>query len=172
MKNIIIRYGVVACLIVVGTPLLSGLIIGFGRESFAIGELIGYTSMIVAMSTVYFAIRKYRDNLNGGALSFGTGLKIGSLISVLGGLAFAAYNILFVTVIMPDFNEQYFAYSQGIEVGSPNFEWEFNAMMESNPFMFSLLGGTLLMFVTVFLIGFVMSVISSIILQRKTMAAQ
>ncbi|WP_323756843.1 DUF4199 domain-containing protein [Roseivirga sp.] len=171
MKNIVVRYGVIASLIVVGVPLLSGLIIGFGMDSFAMGEIVGYTSMIVAMTTVYFAMRHYRDQINNGMLSFGLGLKIGSLISVLAGIAFAIYNVVFVTFIMPDFNEQYFAYAEGLELGTPEFEAKFAAMMESNGFMFSVLGGTILMFATVFLIGFIMSVISSLILQRKQVIA-
>ncbi|KYG78908.1 DUF4199 domain-containing protein [Roseivirga echinicomitans] len=171
MKNIVVRYGVIASLIVVGVPLLSGLIIGFGMDSFAMGEIVGYTSMIVAMTTVYFAMRHYRDQINKGVLSFGLGLKIGSLVSVLAGIAFAIYNVVFVTFIMPDFNEQYFAYAEGLELGTPEFEAKFTAMMEANGFMFSVLGGTILMFSTVFLIGFIMSLISSLILQRKQVMA-
>jgi len=171
MKNIVVRYGVIASLIVVGVPLLSGLIIGFGMDSFAMGEIIGYASMIVAMTTVYFAMRHYRDQINKGVISFGLGLKIGSLISVLAGIAFAIYNVVFVTFIMPDFNEQYFAYAEGLELGTSEFEAKFAAMMEANSFMFSVLGGTILMFSTVFLIGFIMSVISSLMLQRKQVMA-
>tara|TARA_R100000005_G_C4896613_1_gene140791 strand:- start:8 stop:319 length:312 start_codon:yes stop_codon:yes gene_type:complete len=99
MKNIIVRYGVIASLIVVGVPLLSGLIIGFGIDSFAMGEIVGYTSMIVAMTTVYFGMRQYRDQMNNGIITFGTGLKMGSLISVLAGIAFALYNVVFVTIM-------------------------------------------------------------------------
>lgn len=175
MKNIVVRYGVIASLIVVGVPLLSGLIIGFGMDSFAMGEIVGYTSMIVAMTTVYFAMHHYRDQINKGVLSFGLGLKIGSLISVLAGIAFAIYNVVFVTFIMPDFNKQYFAYAyayaEGLELGTPEFEAKFAAMMEANSFMFSVLGGTILMFSTVFLIGFIVSLISALILQRKQVMA-
>lgn len=171
MKNIIVRYGIIAALIVVGAPVFLGLIIGFGIDSFAMGEIVGYTSMVVAMITVYFAMRHYRDRLNHGVITFGTGLKIGSLISVLAGIAFAIYNIVFVTIIMPDFNEQYFAYTEGLEIGTPEFEAKFTAMMESNGFMFSIFGGTILMFTTVFLIGFIISVISALMLQRKHVVA-
>jgi len=172
MKKIFIKYGLIAGLIVVGVPVVLSLFTGFGPESFAIGEIIGYASIIVAMATVYFAMRQYRDNLNEGRLSFGRGLKIGTVISAIGGIAFAIYNVVFVTWIMPDFNEQYFAYSMGLEVGTPEFESQFAAMMESNGFMYSLLGGTILMFLTVFLIGFIISVISALILQSKPKIAQ
>jgi hypothetical protein len=171
MKKLILKYGLISSAIVVGVPVISSLFIGFGPESFGKGEIIGYTSMIVAMATVYFAMRHYRDELNNGMLSFGQGLSIGSLISVMAGVAFAIYNVVFVTWIMPDFNEQYFAYSSGLEVGSTRFEMEYANMMAENGFMFSTLGGTLLMFATVFLIGFVLSVISALIVQKKSVTA-
>jgi hypothetical protein len=171
MKKLILKYGLISSAIVVGAPVLSSIFIGFGPESFGKGEIIGYTSMIVAMATVYFAMRHYRDELNNGLLSFGQGLSIGSLISVMAGVAFAIYNVVFVTWIMPDFNEQYFAYSSGLEVGSDRFEMEYANMMAENGFMFSTLGGTLLMFATVFLIGFVLSVISALIVQKKSVTA-
>jgi hypothetical protein len=171
MKKLVLKYGLISSAIVVGVPVISSLFIGFGPESFGKGEIIGYTSMIVAMATVYFAMRHYRDELNNGMLSFGQGLSIGSLISVMAGVAFAIYNVVFVTWIMPDFNEQYFAYSSGLEVGSTRFEMEYTNMMAENGFMFSTLGGTLLMFATVFLIGFVLSVISALIVQKKSVTA-
>ncbi len=167
MKNLIKKYGLISALIVVGAPLIANLITGFNKESFALGEIIGYNSMIVAMATVFVAMKHYRDNLKEGVMSFGEGLKLGLGISVIGGIAFALYNAVFVTYIMPDFNEQYFAYQSGLEMGSAQFTTEYNTMMEENGFMFSLLGGLLLMFFTVFLIGFVESVIGAMVLKRK-----
>lgn len=167
MKNLIKKYGLISALIVVGVPVISNLITGYNKESFALGEIIGYTSMIVAMASVFVAMKHYRDNENHGNLSFGEGLKIGLGISVIGGLAFAIYNAVFVTWLMPDFNEQYFAYSTGLEIGSAEFDSQYATMMEENGFMFSLVGGSLLMFFTVFLIGFVESIIGAMVLKKK-----
>lgn len=167
MKKVVLKYGLIASAITVGVPVISGLFMGNGPESFGQGEIVGYTSMIVAMCTVYFAMRHVRDKLNNGILSFGQGLKIGTIISIMGGLAFAIYNIVFVTLIMPDFNEQYFAYTSGLEIGTSEFEAQYAVAMQENAFMFSLAGGTLLMFLTVFLIGLVLSLISALIVQNK-----
>ena len=171
MKKIVLKYGTIASIIVVGIPAVSMVFTGSGRDSFDMGEVIGYSSMIVAMGLVYFAMRYFRDKENEGELTFGQGMKIGVLISAMGGAAWGLYNYIFVTFIMPDFNEQYYAHQTGQEIGSPEFEQGFAQMMEANGFMFSKAGGTLLMFVTVFLIGFIISVISSLILQRKSVAA-
>jgi len=167
MKSIIKKYGILAALICVGFPVLSSLVIGIDSNSYGIGELVGYASIVVAMSLVYFAMRNYRDKENEGQLNFGDGMKIGTIISAIGGLAFAAYNLVFVTLIDPDFNEKYFANQKGLERGTDEFEREFSALIESGGFMYTIAGGTVLMFFTVFLIGFVLTVISSLVLKTK-----
>ena len=171
MKNILIKYGGFASAVVVGFPVLTGLLVGYGPDNFALSEVIGYTSIIVAMASVYFAMKHYRDNENAGAISFGQGMKIGLAISSVGGVAFALYNLVFVTWIMPDFNEQYYAYSSGNKVGTPQFETGYAELMETQGFMFSKLGGSPLMFATVFMIGLVISLISAMILQKKAAAS-
>lgn len=102
-------------------------------------------------------------------ISFGESMKIGLVISAMGGIAWGLYNFIFVTWIMPDFNQQYFAYAEGLEIGTPDFEVKFEALMNgSESFMYTHLGGTILMFFTVLLIGLVISLISSLVLQSKS----
>ncbi|MBO3698611.1 DUF4199 domain-containing protein [Roseivirga sp. E12] len=173
MKRILKIYSPYVLAILVGIPVLSGLITGFGPESFSSGEIIGYSSMIVAMGLIFFAIRNHRDKVNDGVISFGESMKIGLSLSTLGGLAWGLYNFVFVTWIMPDFNEQYVAYVEGLEVGTPAFQAKYDALMSgSESFMYTPIGGTILMFMTVFLIGFVITVISSLVLQSKQKMAE
>ena len=167
MKILIKKYGSIAALIVVGIPVIQNLITGTSKESFALGEIVGYTTMVIAMATVFVAMKHYRDNLNNGAMTFGQGIRLGLGISAVGGVAFAIYNAVFVTLIMPDFNKQYFSYQTGLEVGTDEFQSQFNAMMETSGWMFSAVGGSILMFFTVFLIGFVESLIAAMIFQKK-----
>ncbi len=172
MKKVITKYGLIACAIVIGIPVLSMAITGFGPESFDLGAIIGYSSMIVAMGLIYFAIRNHRDKHNGGIVSFGEGMKIGLAISTMGGIVWGIYNLIFVTWIMPDFYEQYVSHSSGLEIGTQEFERHFNETMEANSFFYSDFGGTLLMFLTVFLIGFVISIISALVLQKRVGTVQ
>jgi uncharacterized protein DUF4199 len=165
MKNIIKKYGLIAAMICVGFPVLSSLIVGDNPDSYDIGELVGYSSIVVAMSLVYFAMRTYRDKENNGKINFREGIKIGTFISAIGGVAFAIYNLVFVTLIDPDFNEKYFAYQMDLERGTEEFKMQFTELMETGGFMYSTTGGTILMFFTVFLIGLVLSVISSLVLK-------
>ena len=166
MKKLVSKYGLITSGIIVGVSILSAMIFEMDANSFAIAEVIGYVSMILALSTVFFAMRQQKITKEG-KLSFGEGLKLGTMISAVGSLAFAIYNALFVTIIMPDFNEQYFAYQTGLELGSAELEKQFAIAKKENPLFFSVVGGSILMFVTVFILGFIESVISALVLQKQ-----
>jgi len=173
MKRILKIYSPYVIGIVVGIPVLSSLFTGFGPESFGSGEIIGYSSMIVAMALIFFAVKNHRDRINEGVIGFGEAMKIGLSLSTIGGLAWGLYNFVFVTWIMPDFNEQYVAYAEGLEVGTAAFEAKYEALMSgSGSFMYTPIGGTIVMFMTVFLIGFVISIISALVLQSKHKMAE
>jgi hypothetical protein len=52
--------------------------IGFDK-----GEIIGYTTMILAFMLVFFGIRSYRENVNGGHITFGRACAVGILITLV-----------------------------------------------------------------------------------------
>ena len=59
--------------------------IGFDR-----GEIIGYTSMVVAFLLIFFGVRSYRDNVAGGTVRFGRAFAVGALIAVVASLCYVA----------------------------------------------------------------------------------
>jgi len=73
------------------------------------GEVIGYTTMILAFLMVYFGIRSYRDTVLAGAISFGRAFKVGILISLIASACYVtAWEVISHTVA-PDFMEKYAA---------------------------------------------------------------
>jgi hypothetical protein len=52
-------------------------------------ELVGYASMVIALSMVFFGIKSYRDNYQKGAIKFWKGVQIGILISLIASLMYA-----------------------------------------------------------------------------------
>ena len=72
------------------------------------GEIIGYTSMVVSLVFVYFGIKHFRDHENNGNLGFGKALLIGILISLMAALAFGILDVIYVTFINPDFMTEYY----------------------------------------------------------------
>lgn len=166
MKKLIIKFGSIGSALMVGAGLITMAIFGTDDSGYALGELIGYTSILVAMLLIIVAQINYRKE-NEGNLSFGEGFKIGLGISTIGGLAFGLYNAIFVLWIDPDFMRSYFAYSEKIAMTDPSFEAKYQMYEESYGVFATTFGQSLLMFLTVFLIGFVVSIVGGLILQKK-----
>jgi hypothetical protein len=67
------------------------------------GLIIGYTTMVLAFLLVFFGVRSYRDNVNGGRVGFGRALAIGSLIALVASACYVVtWEVLFFK-ISPDY---------------------------------------------------------------------
>lgn len=81
------------------------------RLGFDKGEVIGYTSMVLAFLLVFFGIRSYRENVGGGTISFGRALAIGVLITAIASVCYTAtWEVLYYN-FMPDFGTKYEQYA-------------------------------------------------------------
>ncbi|MDN5204930.1 DUF4199 domain-containing protein [Fulvivirgaceae bacterium BMA10] len=169
MKKIVIRFGTYASILIVGVSFMFWL---FSSETpnYTFAEIAGYASIILSMAFVFLGIRYYRDNEKNGSISFGEALKLGVLIVLIPSLAFGVYNFIYTEVMDPDFTETYYQYRVDQMKGTMS-EADFEAAvqkMESEKAMFTNpVIGSLVMFLTVFLIGFVIALISALILKRE-----
>jgi len=84
MLKKILSYGVIAGLIV-GVPLFALTAAMQGHRSGAYGAVLGYSIMLIALSTVFVAIKRYRDRELGGVIKFWPALGFGLGISVVAG---------------------------------------------------------------------------------------
>ncbi len=89
MKKIVLIYGLIAGAIVGGMLLITMPLYEKGTLKIENGEWLGYTTMVVALSLVFFGVKSYRDNHSGGSISFGSGLKVGLLITLIASLMYA-----------------------------------------------------------------------------------
>ena len=88
MLRIGLIYGLIAGAIVVGLgTLVFRLSGGFDH---AYGELFGYATMLVALSMVFFGIRQYRRQQEEEHFTFGQGLQVGLLISLVAAVIYVA----------------------------------------------------------------------------------
>ncbi|MBD0779557.1 DUF4199 domain-containing protein [Maribacter sp. ANRC-HE7] len=152
MKKVILKYGGYG--FVLSTILfLLGLYIGKG-VAYSTQEVIGYVTIIASLIFVFFGIKHFRDKENQGKLSFGKGMIIGISISAISALGIALADLIYTTVINPDFFEEYKAVmvTEGYEGEIPEYSSGFMAFI---------------MFVTVLTIGVVISLLSSLVLQHK-----
>ncbi len=166
MKTFIQKFGLISVAIIFGVNLISLAIFGTGESSYGIGELIGYSTIIIAELMILVAIGQYKKQ-NDGVISFGQAFKLGLGIATLGGLAFAIYNVIYVLVIDPLFNERYFAYQNDLDMNAADFAEQYAAFAAEQGFFLSIPFQTFLMFMTVFLIGLIISVIGGLVFQSK-----
>lgn len=168
MKNTVLKYGSYGFLVGILTFALAFLL---GENlSYSVQEIIGYTSMVASLSFIFFGIKHYRDKVNNGIVSFGKAIIIGMLISIFVGLGVGIIDYIYTTIINPDFATEYLDKTLVTmkETMSPDvFETEKEKLKEQ----MEAYGGSgfmaFIMFITVVMIGFVISLISGLILQRK-----
>ena len=100
MQRPILFYGTIAgfIIIVINTTNLA-----FGRGQAWLGFLV----MFIAFSTIFVAIKQYRDNTLGGVISFATGLVLGLGISAIAGVVYVAIWELYLAVTDYEFIESY-----------------------------------------------------------------
>ncbi|WP_420432127.1 DUF4199 domain-containing protein [Hyphobacterium sp.] len=88
MLRYVLIFGSIAG-IIVGTLLVAGAIL-FAGETGVIAHLSGYLSMLIALSFVFVAVKRYRDVEKGGVIKFWPALGLGLLVSALASVFYVA----------------------------------------------------------------------------------
>ena len=109
MKKIVLTFGLIAgamlsVMMLMTLPFLDK--IGFDK-----GEIIGYTTMVLAFLMVYFGVRSYRDNVAGGSVTFGRAFLVGLLITVVATVCYVFTWLVIYYKVTPDFVDKYAAYA-------------------------------------------------------------
>lgn len=107
MKKVVLKYGLIAAvLLAVWTGVVFPLTHDIeGDMTWAM--VIGYSAMILAFLTIFFAIRADREERGG--ITFGRALRIGLLVALIGSAAYVAGWQFTYYNYMPDFAEKYAA---------------------------------------------------------------
>lgn len=112
MKRIIIIYGLIAGSIVAAMILLAIPLWKNGILNHDNGEVVGYTTMVIALSVIFFGVKSYRDKYGNGVITFARGVKIGLLISVIAAVMYSLAWEISLTQLGDEFvtqaMEQYF----------------------------------------------------------------
>lgn len=168
MKNTVLRYGTyggITMIVLFSLGLYLGQFLNYSAR-----EVIGYTTMVVSLSFIFFGIRHYRDKENHGSVTFGQSLKIGVLISLIVSLVFGIIDVVYIEFINPDFMAEYYAHSvEQLKNTVPEAELQEKLKeLEAQKEMFaSTFMSFIIMSLTVFVLGFIISLISALFLQRK-----
>jgi hypothetical protein len=87
MLKKILSYGVIAGLLV-GIPLFTLSVAWNGHPESPYGYVFGYLTMLIALSTVFVAIKRHRDTDLGGVIRFWPAFGLGLGISLVAGILY------------------------------------------------------------------------------------
>lgn len=175
MKNIIIRNGVIAGFVVTIMMIVSTALM-YNDEQFEPSMAVGYIGMFIAFSFVFVGIKSYRDKYNHGSITFGQAFKIGLLITLIASTFYVVTWLVEYYVFIPDFMDRYsdFVSRQIERENLPlNEVQEKMAFLEKQKEWYkNPLFVILLTYSEILPIGIIVSVISALILKRKTQLSQ
>ncbi|HMJ70840.1 MAG TPA: DUF4199 domain-containing protein [Cyclobacteriaceae bacterium] len=172
MKRIIITYGLIsgmiaaALMLFVNMPLVDSGVIDFNN-----GEVTGYTTMVIALSLVFFGVKTYRDKHANGVISFGKGVKVGLLISLIAAVIYAlSWEVSFSTMY-PDFMTKWTEHQLGELKASGASELELQKTSDEMAMMMEYYKNPFIRFamtiVEILPVGLVITLISAALLRKK-----
>lgn len=172
MKKIVLNYGLLAggilgVVMAITTPLWTS-----GKLDMETGGWVGYISMIVALSSIFFGIRTYRDKESGGTISFGKAFQVGLLIALVASVIYVAVWMLYMNFGGGgDFMEQYYQYSveklKQSAKPAADIEREIMQMEQFKEMYKSPLVQIGITFLEIFPVGLVISLLSAALLKKN-----
>ena len=168
MKKNIIVYGLIAGIVVSILMLISANNI----TDYDTSLVVGYATMLIAFSLVFVGIRNYRDKYNEGVVSFGKAFKIGIMIVVIASTIYVIVWLIAYFYFEPDYLEKLSAKmldklkasgASQIEIDKQTKEMADFAIKYKNPFF-----NAMMSYVEILPVGLIVTLISSLILKRKT----
>lgn len=171
MRKVVLTYGILAGLIIAALVVITFSLVGESEGDFSTSYAIGYATMIVSLSMIFFGIRSYRDNHTGGALSFGKAFLVGLYITIIASIFYVITWKIYSSIALPDFMNQYAdkviaglkqSGATAAEIAEKTKEMEQWKEWYKNPFFE--IGMT---FMEIFPVGLIISLICAAILKRK-----
>jgi hypothetical protein len=174
MKKTVLVFGVISGLI--SAVMLLNIPLFGDKIGFEKGMIVGYASIILSLSLVFFGIKSYRDNVQKGSITFGKAFGVGILITLISCLFYViAWQIIYYN-FMPDYLEKYGNYqidqmkasgASEAMIEATRMETQKFSEMYKNPFL-----NALFTFTEPFPVGLLITLISALILKRKPASVQ
>ncbi len=170
MKKIVLTFGLISGAI---AALMMFVTIPFvGRVSYEYLTVLGYTTFVACFLMVFFGIRAYRDNVGGGTITFGKGFTVGILITLIScAIYIISWEIVYHN-FLPDFLEKYTSYlieKMRAEGATPE---QLNRQMQENQQFIQWYKNPIIRYgftlMEAFPVGLLITLISALILRRKT----
>src|SRR5690348_1060580 len=108
MKRTVLVFGLISGLV---SSLMMLVTVPFSESiGFDKAAVLGYTTIVLSFLLIFFGIRSYREQVGGGAVSFGRGLAIGLLITLISSACYVAAWEAVSYKFFPDFADRFAAH--------------------------------------------------------------
>ncbi|HPJ09244.1 MAG TPA: DUF4199 domain-containing protein [Flavobacterium sp.] len=171
MKKSILTYGLIMGAII-AIEMVIGISICYKNQNYEPSEIIGYLSMIVVSSLIFIGVRNYRNKYQDGVITFATAFKLGVGIAFVAATVYVVTWLIYYYCFIPDFMEKYTAHmlelaakhgDSAAEIAEKTSQMKSMADMYKNPLFV-----VLFTYAEIFPIGLVVSLITALILKRKS----
>jgi len=172
MRQIVLRFGLASGLILVG---LSAVMMPYfclsDTPNFEYAEVLGYSAMVLSFLLVFFGVRSYRENVAGGAISFGKAFQVGILITLVTCAMYViAWEITYFNFI-PDFLDKYSAHMlekmQAAGKSAAEIQEKTAELAAMAKYYDNVLFNSAITFLEVFPVGLIVTLVSAAILRRR-----
>lgn len=107
MKKIILVYGLIAGAIMGGMFFVTIPFWRNGMINFDNGIVVGYITMVIALSLVFFGVKSYRDHHLNGTITFGKAFQVGILITLVASVVYCLSWELCYQTVFTDFSSRW-----------------------------------------------------------------
>lgn len=165
MKKIILIFG-----LVIGAILATNAIIHmnmmYSNPDYKGNDVIGYATLVIIFSLIYFGVRNYRNNYLDGKISFLQAFKTGALICFIASTVYVIFGLLYYYFFAPDFIDVFTDYmirnSAPDEVEATTAQMANFKEMYKNPLFV-----ILITYMEVLPIGMIVALFSAFIVKKK-----
>jgi Protein of unknown function (DUF4199) len=165
MKRNVLIYGfVIGIILCIHMVLLVNII--YNNPNVKANDIVGYASMVVMFSLIFFGVRNHRNRQLDGIITFGKAFKTGALIALVGSTIYVIVWLFYYYLFVPDFIEVYtnrvLNTCSIADLESKTKEMASFKEMYKNPIFV-----ILITYSEVFPIGLVVALVSALILKKK-----
>ena len=169
MKKTVVIFGLISG--VLSSLMMLATIPFHDRIGFNYGLVIGYTTIVLSFTLVFFGIRSYRDNIAGGSITFARAFGLGILITLLSCVFYVGTWEVIYFKLMPDFAEKFSKAAIEQVINSGGSKEMIDAKVQEMKDLTALLNNPLknagMTFLEPFPVGLIITLISAAILRKK-----
>jgi hypothetical protein len=172
MRKTVLRFGIASGLVLVGISAVMTPFLCLNESSnFEHAEVLGYSAMVLSFLLVFFGVRSYRENVAGGAITFGKAFQVGLLITLVTCAMYViAWEITYFN-FFPDFLDKYSAHMvakmQAAGESQAAIRETTAKMATMAKYYDNVLFNSGITFLEVFPVGLIMTLVTAAILRRR-----